>query len=421
MDNAGVPMNDGSKEVNLLDYFSVLVSWRKIVFWIVGGSTLLTMVLLFVVMPRWYKSTAVIMPPKQKGEFSVSSVLKNISPLGGLGLGKASDEMYNFTAILESRSCSEEMVRRFDLMHRYGVKNVERAVKELAENVSFVLGQDDVVLEISVWDTDPQVAADMANAFVEVLNQQYLRMTTTEAKGNREFLERRLEQNQKDLSRAEEALRDYQKKFGLYSVPEQVKASIAAAAALKSQVLAREVEYGILRKTLGEDDPRLQQLVVELSEYNKKLREMRYGRDTISAPADVFSPFQQTPELGMQYLRRFRDVEIQQKLMEILFPLVEQARIEEHRDTPTILVLDNAVPAEKSSRPKRMVITIAVFFGSLIVSILVVFLNDYFRRVRRELLSTSDEQLQALTSQLNWRTFFFVKKRSGKASNHSEA
>lgn len=420
MEKESVPMNGELKEVNLLDYFSVIVSWRKVIFWIVGGSTLLTVFLLFVVMPRWYKSTAVVMPPKQKGQFSVSSVLKNISPLGGLGLGKATDEMYNFMAILESRSCSEEMVRRFDLVHRYGVKNVERAILELADNVSFTLGQDDVVLEITVWDTDPQVAADMSNALVDVLNQQYLRMMTTEAKGNREFLEGRLEQNQRDLARAEEELRDYQKRFGLYSVPEQVKAAIAAAAAIKSQVLAKEVEYGILRKSLGEDDPRMQQTKLELSEYNKKLRELKYGRDTINARGDVFSPFQQTPELGMQYLRRFRDVEIQQRLLEILFPLVEQARIEEHRDTPTILVLDNAVPAEKASRPKRMIITIAVLLGSLVLSIFVVFLLDYFLRARRELLATSDEQLRSLTSQLHWRTFFFVKGRSKKASHHSE-
>jgi tyrosine-protein kinase Etk/Wzc len=420
MDKSGVPVDGELKEVNLLDYFYVIVSSRKVIFWVVGASTLLTVLLLYLIIPRSYRSSAVIMPPKQKSQFSVSAVLKNIVPLGGLGLGKASEEMYNFTAILESRSCMEEMVRRFDLVHRYNVKNVERAIKELAENASFTLGQDDVVLEVTAYDTDPQVAADMANAFVDVLNVQYLRMTTMEAKSNREFLERRLEKNQADLALAEEELRDYQKRFGVYSVPEQVKAAIGAAAAIKSQVIAREVEYGILRRTLGEDDPRIQTTKIELSELNKKLRELKYGGDTLSARGDVFSPFQQTPELAMQYLRRFRDVEIQQKVMEILFPLVEQAKIEEHRDTPTILVLDSAVPSEKPSKPKRMIITIAVFLGSLVLSVFLVFVLDYLRRAKTELQATTDEKLRHLTSQLHWRTFFYVPRKPRQASKHIE-
>ena len=404
------------KEVNLLDYLYVIVLWRKVIFWTVGVSTLATLVLLYLVIPRAYKSTAVIMPPQEKGQFSVSSMLKTIVPFGGLGLGKASEEMYNFVAILESRSCMEEMVRRFDLVHRYKVTNEERAIKELADNASFTLGQDDVVLEVAAYDTDPQVAAAMANAFVDVLNVQYLKMMTTEAKSNREFLERRLDQNKRDLGQAEEALRDYQKKFGVYSVPDQVKAALEAAAAIKSQLLVKEVHYGILRRTVGEDDPRLQTTRLELSEYNKKLHDMIYGSDTLRSTTDVFSPFQKTPDIAMQYLRRFREVEIQQKLMEILFPLAEQASIEEHRDTPTILVLDKAVPVEKPTRPKRMIITIAVFLASFVVSIFTVFLFDFIKRTRDEVKAGRNEKLAYVMAQMQWRTFFlFERTRAGES------
>lgn len=413
-------MSDDDREVNLLDYLYVVVVWRKVIFWTVGVSMAVAVVLLFIILPRWYKSTAVIMPPKQSNQFSVSAMLKNIAPLGGLGLGKASEEMYNFLAILESRTCFEEIVRRFDLVPRYGVKNVERAIKELEDNTDFALGQDDVVLEVSTYDTDPVRAAEMANAFIDVLNKQYLDLMTTEARSNRKFLEGRLEKNQMDLTRAEEELRDYQKKHGVYSIPEQTKALVQAAAAMKSQLLAKEVEYGILRKKMEEDNPLMESLKLEINEFSKKLRELENGGGMARTQADIFPPFEQTPELAMQYLRRYREVEIQQKLMELLLPLVEQAKIEEHRDTPTILVVDKGVPAEKPSRPKRMIITIAVFLGSIVISILLVFLLSFFQRTRAELELTTNEKLKHLTSQLDWKTFFFFSRRSENKPRHPE-
>ena len=407
---------NGMKDVNLFDYLYIIFFWRRIILWLVGGATVVTASLLFLVIPRYYKSTTLVMPPKQKGQFSVSSVLKNIVPFGGFGLGKASDEMYNYIAILESRTCQEEIARKFDLVNRYGVNSMEKALKELRGNVNFTLGQDDVVLEVEAWDTDREVAADMANSFVSVLNQQYLKLMTMEAKGNREFLERRLEQNQKDLASAEENLREYQRKNGIYSVPEQVKAAISAAATLQSMKLAKEVEYGILSKTIDDRDPKIKAIRVEVSELTKKLQQMNYGVDSLSARSEIFASFQQTPELAMQYLRRFREVEIQQKLLEVLFPLVEQARIEEHRDTPTILVLDPAVPADRPTKPKRIVILLAVFVSSLVISIFAAFVADFLTRMRDEFRNAGNDKAKYVMSNMHWRIFFDVGKSPKRKS-----
>jgi tyrosine-protein kinase Etk/Wzc len=411
--NDHLDRSNGVKEVNLVDYLFILVRWRKIVFWIVGVSTLVTAILVFLILSRWYKATAVIMPPKQQGQFSMASVLSKAVPLAALGLGKASDEMYTYMALLQSETCLEEIVRRFNLVERYKCRSVQEAARELTDNYTVGLAREDAVLEVVVFDTDSTTAAQMANAFVDVLNQQYLKLMTVEARSNREFLERRFQENMKDLSQAEEALRSYQEQSGIYSIPDQIKAAVQAAAEIKSQAMAKEMQLSILRRGLGEDDPRVQGVRVELGELNRKLREMKYGGDTVKE-AEVFAPFRKTPELAMNYLRRFREVEIQQKLMEVLFPLLEQARIEEHRDTPTILVVDRAVPPDRAAKPRRILVTVVVALVSFILAVFVVFGLDYLRRLRTELNVSSDGRVKYLLSELRWKKIFSPGKSDTK-------
>jgi uncharacterized protein involved in exopolysaccharide biosynthesis len=404
-------MYNDIKEVNLIEYAYVLIKRRKIIFWFTGIIILISFILMFFILPRWYKSKTVIIPPKQKAQFSISSVLRNMVPFGGFGVGRGSDELYNYIAIINSRTCLEDVVDRFDLKRRYKEKDVTDAIKELQANITVDLSTDEVALEIIAYDTDSLMAANIANYLVEVLNKIYLNLMVQEAKSNREFLEQRYNQNLTDLKKAEENLRDFQKRFAVYALPEQIKAAVQAAAEIKSRVIAKEIEIGILRKTVAEDDPSVYQTKLELLELNKKLGELKYGNTSKQENHEVFSPFQKTPELGMQYIRHFRDVEIQQKLAEILFPLYEQAKIEEHRDTPTILILDKAVPAHKPAKPRRVLIILLVAISSFIISIFLVFFIDFLFRVNVDLRENQNNKLNYIASQLEWRRFFFLDKK----------
>ncbi len=392
--------NGEMREIRLLDYAFVVVKWRKIVFWLVGTSLIVSLVLLFFILPRWYKSTAVIMPPQQKSQFSVSSVLRSVVPLGGLGLGKASDEMYNYMAILQSRTCLEEIVRRFDLKNRYKETRTEDAIKSLLGNVEIQLARDDVVLEVTVYDTDSLVAANMANAFVDVLNTEYLTLMTQEAKSNREFLEGRYRENVKALTEAEDAWKAYQEKTGTLITIDPSSAGISGVVELYATKAKKEIELGVIKRSIGVDNPAYQKAEVELQAIDAKLRNI--------------------PDIGIESLRLYRDVAIQQKVMEILFPLVEQAKIEEHRDTPTILVLDRAVPAEKPAKPRRILVTALVMLCTLIVSVFVVFIVDYVKRLNEEIRVEPDEKMSYLASELKWRKFFYLERHPA-SSKHTGA
>ena len=267
--------------------------------------------------------------------------------------------MYNYLAILESRRTMEAVVKKFDLAKVYGVSSgsMERTIKELSGNVFFDF-ENNGNISLAVIDESPQRAADMANYFVAVLNEVNTELSSQEARSNREFLEKRFAQAREDMRAVEDTLTRFQERYGIYALPEQMKAAIQEVAQLRAQVSISEVELGILERSLGRDNPQTRLKESEISELNAKLRQMKsgtaesYTRDDLS----FFVPFKDVPELGLQYLRLYRDFEIQTKMLQFIIPLYEQARVDEQKNIPAVLVLDRGIPPERKNGPKRRTI-----------------------------------------------------------------
>jgi len=70
-----------------------------------------------------------------------------------------------------------------------------------------------------------------------------------------------------------------------------------------------------------------------------------------------------------------RDLKMQETLYALLMAQYEQAKISEARDTPTVQVLDPAIPAERKSRPK-------ISLNVLIAGILSLFIGIFWAFVR---------------------------------------
>jgi len=399
--------NDQMRLVNILDHVVVVAKHKRFIAKFVGAAVVVSAVLLFLVLPRWYKSTAVVMPPKQKNTLGLlSSISRVASPLRGLGLGGVSDDLAQLQTIVSSRTVMEAVVNRFDLMKVYDRETMEKAIKDLESNVTFSIGKEDVSLELSVLDTEPVRAAEMANFFVQTLNKVYLEMSVTEAKGNREFLEKRYHQNLNDLKSAEEAFKLFQEKYNVYSVPDQVKAAVEAAATLESRIALKEVQLGLIEATTTAENPTRQNIEAEIRELRKQVMLMRQGSSDKKKKSLVFAPFQQVPEIGIEYIRHFREVELQGKILELILPLYEQAKIEEQRNTPSVIVLDNAVPAVRHSKPKRLIILTLVTFGSLAIAYLIALYLESFRRSKPLRTLEDDAKLAFVRNELAIKNLF---------------
>jgi capsule polysaccharide export protein KpsE/RkpR len=288
-------------------------------------------------------------------------------------------------------------------MERYEKKNMEETIMALRELIK-VRVNDDGTLTLRAEAATPyfaskaqedearQLAKDMANFCIDELDKVNTRLKVKKASYTREFIEKRYLQNLSDLQKAEEKFKEFQEKYGTYALMEQTAATIEAAAALKVQIIAKEIEIGVLTNSYGDSHSLVVAAKNELHELTAKYKEFQYGAEQSMqindssrvVSQDLFLTFNDIPDIGIQYMRLFRDVTLQEKLLEFLLPQYEQAKIQEAKDTPTVQVLDKAVTPIKRIKPQRKFFVLAWGGLSLILSLLLVFSVEYWQKSKAE-------------------------------------
>jgi uncharacterized protein involved in exopolysaccharide biosynthesis len=396
---------------SILEIFSVIAEWRRFIVWFVILATVCSGIVAFV-LPKWYKSTASVFPAEQTdllgGLDGVSNLVKSFSASKKLGPLGGPSEVDRYIAILKSSTVLGAVVDSFDLVHVYDYDGsnykMERTVKDLISNTELEV-QDEGNLTVSVYDKDPSRAAAIANYYVELLNRTNTELKIQNARGNRIFIEQRYKKNLEDIRRAEEAMKAFQLKNGVIAMPAQTEASIKAGAEVAAMLATKEVELAVLRRSLSEDHPSVQSAKIEIDEIKRKMQEMSSGTAGNSTDMKIFVPFRQAPELGVQYFRLYREAEIQYKILQFLTPLFEQSKVEEQRNTPSVVVLDHAFPAERKSKPKISLYALLAFVVSTVVSLLIAFSMTGLARLR----ALQPERYDALASALR-ADWFGLKK-----------
>ena len=301
------------------------------------GAGLLTLAITFV-LPKWYTATAVILPPEESDLLSnMSLAQKALSKFPAFGI---LDDYFTpadvFKAVLNSRTVQEELVRRFELQKVYRRKSLEKTLKALSQNTRIKLNPDGT-LKVSVDDKDPQRAAALANGYLEALDRFNVEKRNTTAHRTRVFLQTRLAETDSMLRVSEGALRRYQEQHRTVAPPTAGSADAQAAADIMSRKLMLQVRLGVLRSYLSDETDQVTQVREELAQLEHRLSSI--------------------PELQGDLLRLIRDTKVFEQLYLLLTAELEQARIRETMNTPTVQLLDRAVPPERHSRPKKGVLT----------------------------------------------------------------
>lgn len=395
------------KQPQFIDYFAILVNWRNflikvffIVCFIAAGYSLM--------MPKTFEANATIFPPSQDDGLGLSSLLGSLNlPFSNLLGGGFTPEAQNFLAIINSRTMMEKIAKKFSLQERYSADNLEETVRALREKLEVNVNEEGTITVTAEADTKflpseedqdkaRQTARDMANFIIDELDKANRTYKTEKAMNNRIFIENRYNQNLTDLKNAETALNLFQKEYGAIDLPTQARESIAAAANLKAEVIAKEIEVNSLEEFFSTNHNAYRQSRIQLNEMKKKYQEFIFGASngTTEMVKDIFIPFQAIPDLGLQYARLYRNVLLQEKLLEFILPLYEQAKIQEAKDTPTLQVLDEAVIPIRRSKPRRTLFVLFWGMLSMILSIGYIFVVENVERLRH----TSPEKYEKIAN-----------------------
>jgi len=207
------------------------------------------------------------------------------------------------------------------------------------------------------------------------------RIRTEKGQFSRQFLEERLTQNKTDLAEAEDKFKQFQELSGLVDIPSQVSANIETFALIYAQKVDTEIKYNVAKSVKTENDPQVVQLHILLKEIENQLSQIVAKGDI----DNIMPSFTNLPESSLQYARLLREVEIQNKILEIILPQYEQAKMEENKNTPSIQIIDHPQVAINKTKPKRAYIVIAATMMAFLLSILFIYMDEKTLSIRNHL------------------------------------
>jgi uncharacterized protein involved in exopolysaccharide biosynthesis len=392
--------SDIDQDLNLLDLLIVLAKHKKR---IIGTSFLVAVLAAGVslVMPNIYVADTRILPPQQAQSSAMAMLgqLGSLSSLAGSSLGiKNPADIY--VGMLGSRTIGDRLISRFNLEKVYETKFHSDTLKVLSGVTSIASGKDGLI-SIQVEDENPKLAAALANAYVEELQKLMLSLAVTDAAQRRVFFEKQLQQAKQNLADAEVALKRVQEKTGLIRLEGQAEAIISTAANIKAQIASKEVELGAMRTFATVNNPDYIRIQQELSGLRAQLAKVETGPNR--GNGDIAVSTKQVPEVGLEYVRRVRDVKYSEAIFEVLAKQFEIAKIDEAKDSATIQVLDKAVEPDRKSKPKRAVMVLLTAVISGFLAICWAFTKEWADSVKTRAGSEEYVRMAKLRAALRWK------------------
>lgn len=369
---------------NWLYNLHILWARRSLLLRIAGIALVCGMIIAFVI-PKTYVSQARIMPPEMSN--SNSSLLASMAArafgsdaLGGLAasLIGAHNSGALFIELMRSGSVTNRLVEQFQLQHLYHKRYRVDAAKVLARRTTIVLDKKSGVITLSVKDTDPRRARDMAQAYLDGLNVLVIRTGSSSAHQERVFIERRLQEVKANLNQAEEAMSDFSSTYSAIDLKEQARVTVESQAHVQGELVVAESELASLRQIYGDGNVRVRETRAQIADLRREIAkfggtsaplasEAENGADPPSASL-AYLPLRQVPRLAVPYADLLRQLTVQETIYKLLVQQYEMARIEEAKNIPVVNVIDAPGVPEKKSFPPRMLLALALTLATLIVS-----------------------------------------------------
>jgi len=318
-----------------LDLIRFVIKWKWILAIVFVFSALAGAVFSTTYFIRPLYKSEVIMYPSTSSSISRILVSENSSNNDLLQFGKE-EQTEQMLQLLSSTIIKDRIISKYDLLNHYNINpdsryHLTQLNKVYESNFKFSRTEY-MAVQISVWDEDPQMAADMANDIADLVDSI------------------------KTFIQKERALKGFQIVEKEYNV-------------LQNEIKIKEDSLTKLRK-LGIHDYETQaeminqQLAIELATGNSPAIKRLEKRLEILA------------EYGTAYVSLREGVQFDIKQLSILKSKLSEARIDAQEFLPQKFVVNKAFKAEKKSYPIRwLIVVLSCFSATLLCFIVLLFIE----------------------------------------------
>jgi len=359
-----------SKHIEILDIIAILLKYKKMIIFPTLIVSLIAVVYIMLV-PKYWVSTAKFMPlQEQRATMPLAG-----SQLLGMGLSMLGPQIQvnalEMIAIINSRTFSENVVRKFDLIAYFEIEDederveMEEAVEALNKKVKDVnLDRETGIITLNTETKDKHLSADIANYYIELLDRHNLENRMTKGRQKREFIEERLTNVKAKIDSIANEINKFQKQHNVIDLELQAMNLVDLYSDIISEQVTTEIELDFNRQFIEPSSP----MIAKLEAKNQLLKQRIADLEHVDKREEKLFVLnlKDLPDLGLQYMELELTMEIQTKIYEYLYPIYEEARIDEIKDLPTIEVLDQAIPAGLRSKPSRARFCIITFLITIV-------------------------------------------------------
>jgi hypothetical protein len=349
------PLNQESikKELNSINLLHLLYKWRLPLFIITAVAIIAATIFSspFFIKPK-YKSSVIMFPVATN---SISKVL--ISQNTGikediLGIGEE-EQAEQMLQMLNSNYIRDRIVQKYNLFGHYRIPQdskhkYTRLFREYENNVRF-RRTEYMAVKITVFDTDPQVAADMANDIAALLDS------------TRNFIQK---------ERALKAFKIVDEEYR--SLENEVNGIVESLRYLGSKGVN---DYERQSEVLN------QQLAIALSQNSTyAVRILQQKLDTIG-------------KYGGEFLSLKNGLEFKTEQLTLLKTKYQEAKVDAEQFLPQKFIVNSAYKAEVKSYPIRWIILVVTAFIVFFTAVLTIIIVENYTQLQLKKNSGSQQYL----------------------------
>jgi len=373
------------RKIDVIDVATILAKRKRTIAIIVLTATIIGTVIAFV-WPKTYKSeVSFVVSSTNSLNLSGGELLNGLAQLQ-MGGGSISAEQA--LVLLRSTEIQDRIINKFNLDEIYGTDIPETLRKKFNSRVEIEdvreggIGFNSIIaLKVAYLGEEPQRAYNIVDYFYKTVDSTIKVLNKKNVEESFLLIERRLQENEEEMARAEDSLVAFQSRYGILEIEEQARAQIGAIAEVRSQLVKIEIQIDYAENILQDSSTRLNDLKAQKRSLERRLNSlMRSDPDTPDPGEDgfnLFQPVEELPALFLEYLRRYRDVMVQEEIYKVLYPQYEQQKLKYEEASSGLLIIDKPVLPTYKDGPKRAYIMIAAFLFGWMVAFIKVFFDKW--------------------------------------------
>ncbi len=335
---------NSNREFDASQLFVFLFRHRKLL----SVVSLIAIILAVVFSSPWFippkYESSVIMYPASSNSISKTLLTERQSSEQDVlqyGEEAATEQMLQ---MLSSSRIRSRIVKKFDLMEHYEIKPDEKykftKLQEAYEkNISFKRTEY-MAVKINVLDTDPEMAAKIANEIAEIVDSVKNEIASQRAVKAYQIVKTEYEQLQDEIKMMEDSL-THLRRLGIHDYESQAE--------MFNQQLAKEV-----------------------------------ASNNTGGVQALENKLDQLAEYASGYIGLSQQIEYDREKLSLLKRKLEEAEVDAFEVLPQKFVVEHAYASEKKDYPVRWLIVVVTLIGALLITSMVLLIAENFKRVKSQ-------------------------------------